>query len=261
MLLAQDGKLSVDAPLATYIEDIPSAWRAITVRHLLVHTAGLVRESPGFDPMKAMPDIEVIRAAYSVPLLSVPGSKYAYSNAGYYVLAEIITRVSGRPWTRFVDERIFAPVRMAVTVSTTISPIPPARAVGYSGKDNKAVADEWLALRPSGAFISNVIDLAKWDAALDGTTILSASSRGQMWAPARLNDGTSVPYGFGWHVESFLNRPVVWHGGGIPGFSSRYTRFVDDHLSIILLTNGDDVDLGGITAHLSQTYLRAAVAR
>ena len=93
MLLVQDGRMKLDEPVSTYLTGTPPAWQTITVRHLLTHTGGLVRESPGFEPMKAQTDTEVIKAAYSVPLAFPPGAKCAYSNLGYYVLAEIITRV------------------------------------------------------------------------------------------------------------------------------------------------------------------------
>jgi len=93
MLLVQDGRLKLDEPVSTCLTGTPPAWQTITVRHLLTHTGGLVRESPGFEPMKAQTDTEVIKAAYSVPLAFPPGAKCAYSNLGYYVLAEIITRV------------------------------------------------------------------------------------------------------------------------------------------------------------------------
>src|SRR5690348_17533323 len=107
MLLVQDGRMKLDEPVSTYLTGTPPAWRAITVRHLLTHTSGLVRESPAFQPMKAQTDAEVIKAAYSVPLAFSPGAKWAYSNLGYYVLAEIITRVAGRPWPQFLKEQVF----------------------------------------------------------------------------------------------------------------------------------------------------------
>src|SRR5262245_706358 len=92
MLLVRDGKVRLDDPLAKYFEDAPEAWKPITVRQLLSHTSGLVRESPGFDGLKAQSDADVIRKAYDVPLQSAPGEKWAYCNLGYFILAETIHR-------------------------------------------------------------------------------------------------------------------------------------------------------------------------
>jgi hypothetical protein len=125
-------------------------------------------------------------------------------------------------------------------------------ATGYAGTDNAGgPAPEWIALRPSGAFISTVLDLAKWDAALSGNTILTEESLRQMWSRAPLNGSAAAPYGFGWHIREFRDLRVIWHGGGLPGFSSYSMRFLDLPLSIIVLTNGDDVDTAGIAANVA----------
>jgi CubicO group peptidase (beta-lactamase class C family) len=87
MLLAQDGRLAIDDPASRYLDGTPPAWQPITIRHLLTHTAGLPRESPAFDPSKALSDADVVKALYSAQLRSRPGSKWEYSNAGYYALA------------------------------------------------------------------------------------------------------------------------------------------------------------------------------
>jgi D-alanyl-D-alanine carboxypeptidase len=200
MLLVQDGKLQVDDPVSRHLEGTPPAWQPITIRHLMAHTAGLPRESPAFEPNKVKSDAEIVKATYAMPLRFPPGSKWEYSNAGYYALAEIITRVAGQPWTRFIQDRIFTPAGMMVTAPTNVTPTLANRARGYSGTDNRQPADEWLALRASGAFLSTVEDLARWDALLYTDTILTDASRRQMWTPVRLTDGTTHPYGFGWHT-------------------------------------------------------------
>jgi CubicO group peptidase (beta-lactamase class C family) len=97
MLLAQEGKLGIDDPISRYLEGTPATWKAITIRHLLTHTSGLVREAPGFDPFKIQSDADVIKSAYPLPLRFAPGEKWEYCNISYFMLAEII-RVAGRPW-------------------------------------------------------------------------------------------------------------------------------------------------------------------
>ncbi len=257
MLLVQDGRLTVDDPVTMHFADAPPSWGAMRVRHLLSHTAGLVRESPEFDPMKATSDAEIVRALYPLPLRFEPGSKWEYSNAGYYALADIIRIASGQPWTEFIHRRVFLPLGMSATAPTNVTPKPTAMATGYAGTDNAGgPAPEWVALRPSGAFNSTILDLAKWDAALNGNTILSEASRRQMWSRAPLHGGGTAPYGFGWHIGEFQDRRVIRHGGGLPGFSSFSMRFLDLPLSIVVLTNGDDVDPAGIASNVALIQLR-----
>jgi D-alanyl-D-alanine carboxypeptidase len=257
MLLVQDGRLTVNDPVTKYFPDAPASWAPIQVRHLLTHTAGLVRESPTFDPMKATSDADIVRGLYSLSLRFEPGSKWEYSNAGYYALADIIRIVSGQPWTAFLHGRVFGPLGMNTTAPTNARPTPSTMATGYTGTDNAGgPAPEWIALRPSGAFISTVLDLAKWDAALGGNTILTEASRRQMWAQASLSGNATAPYGFGWHVAEFQNRRVISHGGGLPGFSSFSMRFLDVPLSIVVLTNGDDADPAAIAGNVASLQLR-----
>jgi CubicO group peptidase (beta-lactamase class C family) len=260
MLLAEAGRLSVDDRASRYLSGTPPAWQPITIRQLLTHTAGLVRESPVFDPSKAQADAEVVAGAYREPLRFVPGSKWEYSNVGYYVLAEIITRVSGTPWTTFLNDKVFKPAGMTVTAPTTVMPTLANRALGYTGNDNQRVADDWIALRPSGAFLSTVLDLAKWDAMLYTSSVLRDETRRQMWTRVPLDGGTTYPYGFGWHVDTMLGRRAVWHGGGLPGFSAQLVRFIDDGVSIVVLANGNDVDLADIVFGMARFHLPLTTA-
>ena len=134
----------------------------------------------------------------------------------------------------------------------------PNRAQGYVDNDKLRDADEWIALRPSGAFLSTVLDLAKWDAVLYSDKILNDSTRQQMWTPVKLTDGTSYPYGFGWSLGSIKGHRLVHHGGGMPGFRSVFARYVDDRLTIILLMNLDDVDKDAIVHGVTAIYLPAS---
>lgn len=255
MLLSQDGRLSVEDPINKYLPDLPPAWRPITIRHCLSHTAGLVREGPAFDAIRPQSDITVIRSAYSVPLRSQPGAKYEYSNLGYFILGEIISRVAGQSWADFIAERVFEPSSMNATYPTNTKVVIQNRAQGYVDNDKWNDAGEWLALRPSGAFLSTVLDMAKWDAVLYTDRVLTAASLREMWTPVKLNDGTTHPYGFGWQLGSRNGRMMVFHGGGGPGARTMFARFVDDRLSIIILANLDDIDIDAILEIVAGHYL------
>lgn len=262
MLLVQEGHLGLDDSIGKYLEGTPSTWNAITIRQLLTHTSGLVREAPGFNPFKVQSDAEVIRTAYPLPLSFAPGEKWEYSNVGYFALAEIIRKVSGQPWSEYLGEKVFKASGMNTTYPTNTKANVADRALGYADNDKLLGAADWPALRPSGAFLSTVLDMAKWDAMLNTEKILSESSRQQMWTPVKLNNGTSYPYGFGWFLAEIRGRKVVHHTGGMPGFRAGFMRFLDsDRLTVIVLMNLDDVDITSIVNGVTAVYLPAPAAR
>jgi CubicO group peptidase (beta-lactamase class C family) len=262
MLLAQDGRLSIDDPITEYLADAPESWRPITVRHFLTHTSGVLREGPAFDPLKLQPDIVVIRSAFRAPLEFATGTKYQYCNVCYFTLAEIIARVSGQPWDAFLNERVFLPMGMSATRTTTTTALVPRRARGYVWQDNRYVnAQEFLAVRPSGAFLSTAMDLAKWDAALYDDRILTKASREEMWKPTRLAGGTMSDYGFGWQLGSIEGHRRVHHGGSLPGFRAEMARFPDDGLTVIVLTNADGAVPAEIAAGVARRYFSSGSGR
>jgi CubicO group peptidase (beta-lactamase class C family) len=275
MLLVQDGQIGLDDPLSKYLEDAPSSWKAVTIRHLLTHTAGIIREGPAFDPMVRQPDINVIRSAYSAPLEFATGSQFQYCNVCYFALAEVIARVSKKPWDVFMRERVFAPVGMKAT-ATTADAIP-NRAAGYDWRDNAFHAvPEWNALRPSGAFVSNVLNLARWDSVLYAGAILTRASRDRMWTRARLANGNETEYGFGWFVEdaecpaqpaagpaacrALAGRRLIHHGGSLPGFRALFMHSLRDSLTVIVLTNTDDARPPVIARGVLELILRGTSA-
>ena len=258
MLLVQDGKLQLDENASKFLDSAPDNWKDITIRELLTHTSGIVRDPVDYDPYRAQAITDVIRSARSLPLNSQPGEKWLYSNIGYYVLAQIITNVSGKPWDQFISDRLFSPAGMVSTRTTTNTAIIPSRASGYTREGNTLInAENWIAVRPSGAFLSTVDDLAKWDPYLDTTSALTPSSRQQLWTRVKLKDQTSEDYGFGWYVHSFLGRARIHHDGQFPGFRSDYERFPDDKLTVIILANSDKAGLESFALKLAGFYAPA----
>jgi CubicO group peptidase (beta-lactamase class C family) len=194
--------------------------------------------------MIVQPDADVVKSAYSQPLRFPTGTKWEYCNVGYFSLAEIISRVSGQPWTDFLAARIFQPLGMASTFPTSTKH--ERRAVGYDGEGNTTVAADWPAVRPSGAFLSSIADLVKFEQMLAAGQLLADASRRQMWTPVTLSDGSTHPYGFGWELGERGGRRHIGHGGSLPGFRSTYARFPDDRLTVIVLTNADRVNRDAI---------------
>lgn len=236
MLLVQDGKLSLENPLPKFVTDAPAPWQPITVRHLLTHTSGLVRDPLVYPRSSPTPFRQHIRRAYQAPLVTAPGKNHLYSNLGYFVLAEVLETASGQAWDPFLAARIFAPSGLAETAA--YNHMTPARATGHSFVDGRhRVEIDYAVPRPSGGIHSTVLDMVRWDRALRGNSILSSASRRAMWAPTRLDDGRSVPYGFGWRIRSGATRAAIHHGGSVPGFGSHFLRQTEAGLSIVALSN------------------------
>ncbi len=258
MLLVEEGKIGLDDKISNYLENTPDTWKDITIRHLLSHTSGIIREAPGFDPEKIQSDADVIKTAYPLPLRFVPGEKYEYCNVGYFSLAEIIRKVSGKSWSEFLTERMFKPFGMNVTRTTNFSEIIPNRANAYSFSNGKLSNNEvYLALRPSGAFLSNVLDLAKLEVALDSKDFLKPETRKLMWTPFKFNDGQNSVYGLGWTLDQVKGKKRVHHGGSLNGFRSEFARFTDDRMTIIVLTNLNEANPSELATGIASLYIPA----
>ena len=148
---------------------------------------------------------------------------------------------------------------MSVTLPTNTSAQVPNRAQGYGGTDNKRTVDEWVALRASGAFLSTSSISRNGTRCCYTDNILSDASRREMWRPVRLTRASTAAYGLGWHVDSTRRGARrIWHGGGLPGFTSHFVRYMDDRLSVIVLSNGDDSDMGSIANGVAELYLTGA---
>ena len=255
MLLVQDGKVGLDDPISKYLPGAPESWQGITVRNFLTHTSGVTREGPAFDPLKVQPDSIVIKSAFEKPLEFPAGSKYQYCNVCYFTLAEIIARVSGKSWDEFMTERVFGPMGMKASRTTTTTKLVQHRARGYAWRDSAFVnAFEFLALRPSGAFLSTVLDLARWDAALYQDLPLTEASRREMWTPYELTTSERSRYGFGWQLDTLDGHWNVHHGGALPGFRAEMSRFPNDSLTVIVLTNGDGARPDRLAAAIAKLY-------
>jgi D-alanyl-D-alanine carboxypeptidase len=237
MLLVRDGQLGLDDSVRKFIPEAPESWQPITLRHLLTHTSGLVREAPG--PLNPVPETPAaVQAGFAPSLVFTPGSKLQYSNLGYFTLAEVITRVAQQPWRQFIQSRIFAPLGMTATRTTSYEEVVPQRANGYVLADGRPQnAQRIQGVRPSGAFLSTIQDLAKWETAMNGDTVLTTAERALMWTAVRLNDGSTKDYGLGWEVNKVGTHRQIRHGGSMPGFRTDYSRYPDDGVTVITLGN------------------------
>ncbi|MBX3244033.1 MAG: beta-lactamase family protein [Acidobacteria bacterium] len=259
--LVEQGKVGLDDKVSKYFPDAPDTWSSITVRNLLSHTSGIVREAPGFSGLLIQPDADVIKTAYPLPLRFPTGDKYEYCNVGYFMLAEILARVSGKPWPEYMKDSVFIPAGMTSTRTTSNTDLVMGRVSAYALKNGVTENIESLrSLRPSGAFLSTVDDLVAFNAAIDSEKVLKAETRKQMWTAFKLNDGTDAPYGLGWQTGTYRGKKRIGHGGSLSGFRTDLTRFPDEKVTIIVLTNLESANPAAISNGVAALYIKFPAA-
>ena len=260
LLLAEEGKISLDDRITRVLEGLPEAWEAVTVRHLLQHTSGIASNAalPELVDEKDYGQREFIDIVAGRPLDFEPGTQWAYSNTGYFLLGMLIEKTSGLPYGEFLAQRIFHPLGMASTRMNDRGLVIPRRAAGYAL--DKAELRNDLRVSPTqsyagGGLVTTVVDLARWEAALCQKRLLQPSSYDLMLQAASLSDGQSRPYGLGVQLSPYRGHQRVWHGGGIPGFDTYMVRFVKDGLTVIVLTNLNRAGSDHIAHGVAELYL------
>jgi CubicO group peptidase (beta-lactamase class C family) len=261
MMLVEEGKVGLEDPLTKYFADAPASWKDVTVRELLSHTAGFGDYPEKFDFRKDWTEEEELKLVESIPLAYAPGTKWEYSNLGYMTLGVLIHRVTGEFYGDFLRQRIFEPLGMATTRIISEADIVPNRAAGYRLVKGELKNQEWVSpvvnTTADGSLYFSILDLAKWDAALYTEKLLKRSSFEQMWTPAKLKDGrpNKDGYGFGWFIEERHGHHVISHDGAWQGFETNITRFVDDQLTVVVLTNLAGAKLDAMAEHVAEMYL------
>lgn len=253
MMLVEEGKLSLDDSITKYFPDAPATWKPILIKNLLSHTSGLSeyesdeRTGPNgpFYLRLDFTEDELARKIEAMPIEWAPGSRWDYRNTNYVLLGIIIHKVTGKFYADFLSERIFKPLGMDSTRLISESDIIPNRAAGYELHNGQLKNQEWVSptfnSTADGALYFNVLDLAKWDAALYTTQLLKQSSLDRIWTVYLLNDGKPNPagYGFGWFVGDQKSHKRIEHSGAWQGFTTQISRYPDDSLCVVVLTNLD----------------------
>ncbi len=256
-LLEADGKLGFDDLISKHLPDTPKAWEKITIRHLLTHTSGLADPYQKLDFRKDYTDAELIKLEGEIPLLFEPGEKFSYSNMGYHVLGFLCNRVGGRFYGDQMVERLFAPLGMQTRIINERNLVP-HRAAGYDWHKGEWKNQEWVSpglnTTADGSLYLTIQDLVRWNAALNQDKPLTAAQRKAAITPAKLNNGSSVPYGFGWQLAPQNGRQRISHNGAWQGFTSYIGRFPDDKLSVMLLTNLSGVRIDKIGIGIAALY-------
>jgi CubicO group peptidase (beta-lactamase class C family) len=246
LLLAREGKLSLDDDVHRYIPELPNYGSRITIRNLLTHTSGLrdffemlILARGRFEENRISEADMLDIVTLQTKLNFRPGDEFLYSNTGYALLEVIVKRVADKSLRDFAAERIFGPLGMSSTqFKDDYTSIVRGRAQGYSYRDSAwhSSTPNYDVYGPTNLF-SNVDDLLTWSANLDNPKVGDTTIVRQMSTSAVLNNGESANYGFGLSLGNDRGTPVIEHEGGDPGFHSYIGKYPQYGLSVVVLCN------------------------
>ncbi|MBT2117329.1 beta-lactamase family protein [Dyella sp. LX-66] len=247
--LAEQGKLSLDDKLAKYFPGIPSADR-ITLRQLLSHTAGVSdvakNPQPGFMRRDIDTATQVAEIAKRDPAFE-PGTRWAYSNAGYILLGAVIEKVTGQPWHEAMRQLVLEPVGTAQIRYGDGAALIAGRVAGYS-TDNPAHRVENASFISSsipaaaGGLVATADDLMRWIRALAGGRVVSETSFRAMTTPAQPVESPAHRYGLGMYLWRVRDSEMVGHTGQINGFASALAYLPKQDVTVVVLANDDNFD-------------------
>lgn len=244
LLLAQQGKLSLEDPVAKYFPDLTDA-KNITIRMLLSHTSGYQDFWPEdyvMPPMmKATDPQHILNVWGKKPLDFAPGTRWQYSNTNFVIAGLIVEKLSGEPLFTFLQKNIFTPLHMQDVWDSDQTPLSSADAAGYVrhalGPQRPAPPEGAGWMLGAAELAMPAYDLGQWDISLMNRSLLSAESYRQFFAPVMLKDGANSGYSLGLFVGSEHGHPYLEHSGEVSGFVSENIVYPASHAAIVVLTN------------------------
>ena len=245
--LVEAGKLALTDPLTKFYPDWPGAGSKVTVAHLLSHTSGIRNYTaiPIFQAWKShfVPADSMLALFKSQTFDFEPGTKWNYSNSGYYILGQLVEKLSGESYANYVRTHLAEPNGLTTLRYCDLTPLIPNRVRGYAtrreGGYENASYQEMSTPYAAGALCASASDLVKWTVALQSGKVVRAETYRDMVTPRPLADGTPQSYAFGLGVGDLGGHRVVSHNGGIDGFRSQLASYPNDSLVIAVLLNGD----------------------
>ncbi len=260
--LVEQGKVQLDAPVSTYLPKFPREDGRVTVRQLLTHTSGLPNytELPEFADVRRadLADGQLVALFGGRPLDFPPGTRWHYSNSGYYTLGLVLQQLGGVPYAVYLDQTILKPMGLEHTLYCGVEPLIPHRAAGYSVTSDEVVNASYLSMHlpgAAGALCSTVGDLLRWQQALVGGRVVRPETYREMTTPAALRDGTHPTYGFALGLYTLHGHTAVEHSGGINGFSADLAYYPTDSLSVVVLMNSDGGDASLLARRIAELVM------
>ena len=264
--LWERGKLDLAAPVQKYCPAFPQKEWPITSRELLGHLGGIRHYHP--DGKGDIPEDsarhfssteESLQIFAADPLVAKPGTKFNYSTYGYSLLGCVLEGAASQKYVDYVRENIFQPAGMAQTQADDFFSVIPHRTRWYHREKsgivrNAGVLDSSYKI-PGGGLISSADDMARFEAAILADKLLQRSTRDQMWASQKTDDGKPTGYGMGWGTQRKYGLTLVSHGGGQQGTSTTILVAPERGAGIVVLANMDGLDTGALAADILKIVL------
>lgn len=253
LLLVDDGRVAITDPVSRWIDRCPTSWGAITIHHLLTHTAGLPhwQDLPGIsltEPMDAEDELDVFRQSQ---LRSSPGKAWYYSSPGYVLLAHVVQRAAAMPYRTFLDRRIFEPLELSATFVGNAGQRPNVAAGHQGGAAIKSFELDVVGMG-AGDVWSTLGDMLRWYDALAEPGFLSAAARASLFqrharlpSPVMFDDGSKTEvdgYGYGWFLGTTLGHAAVLHPGDNAGFKALNLIVPAKDVRLVMLVNDEEAE-------------------
>lgn len=244
--LAEQGKLNLHDEITKFLPDYPTQGNKITIEHLLTHTSGIHNFSGMEDPEKKLTgDVspnEVIDFFKNLPMRFAPGTKWEYSNSGYFLLGQIIEKITGKPYADYLEDKFFKPLGMTSSIYANNKRIVKNRVGAYTQGDNGFEKSRDLnptIIYSAGAIESTVEDFFKWHQAVNSYKLVRKETLDKAFRRYKLSDGKETDYGYGWKFGHVYDSPSIWHGGGIEGFGAMEIYLPKEDVFVVVFTNCD----------------------
>jgi len=268
LLLAEKGKLTLDDDVRKYIPEVPEFGQTITLRHLASHTSGL-RDQWNLLAMAGWRLDDVITKEHVLKLVAnqkelnfEPGEEYMYCNTGFTLLAEVVSRVSGKSFAEFTTSRIFEPLEMSNTLFyDDHEKIVKNRAYSYYS-DSTGYKKSVLSYANVGAtsLFTTVEDLSLWAMNFSTPKVGNTDLIKQMNTLAILNNGKTFGGAYGQFLNKYKGLNQIQHGGGDAGYRTYLGRFPDQEFAVIVLSNYAATNPGGLSMQVTGLYLKEAIS-
>lgn len=257
--LWEKGRLDLDKPVGDYLDEIPEAWRQVTLRQLATHTSGVpdYEEASGYGVYETRPTpAEVYAIVADRPLDFESGTRWSYSNTGYFLLSRVVEQVSGERFGDYLRTQLFSPLGMHHTFMGGYAPSDIELAQGC--KPGAGENDPRETVPPiheastygAGGVLTTLQDWALWDDALRDGRLLSARGMEVMLADHRLADGSKTGYGFGLFLDEFRGVKRIQHTGQTQGFVADYQHYPDQDFSVVSFANMYGANADGVSRTL-----------
>ncbi|UCF18719.1 MAG: beta-lactamase family protein [Gemmatimonadota bacterium] len=245
--LRDEGKLSLDDAITRWLPALDTHGHAVTLRHLLAHTAGIAdfTEAPEFGSLST--NIHFQRdSAYALlqrlPPQFAPGAIQVYNNSGFWLLGLVIEKASGMTYEDYIEEKIFAPLAMTRSMYCNSLENVPRRAHGYFVSRDSVIRRAWTIVHTwpfaAGSLCSTVGDMVTWLQALHGGRVLAPESYAEYMTPSSLNDGTPLRYSMGLQIGPDPSGLMyIGHGGRSPGFWVEAGWYPEAELAVVVMIN------------------------